>query len=235
MQAAAPAFAALETLEELRRCVPRRLGVSAGDVSQDVGVTAAGLAKTRQGMPPVPPRNDLGGQVVVRSRHRPIADLDGMHGRQQRFEVVADGPFTSEEMERVMEDERYAFSAQERRRLEHVSPQRLDVPVVTFCEAKRPQVDARSGPGDPAPDLLAHHDVGRARVAVQQFQAPVDAVVVRQRDEVHPARARRPVDRLGFGIAVAAPKRAHVRREPGMDRVHVQVGPQPAGAAALAS
>ncbi len=47
-------------------------------------------------------------------------------------------------------------------------------------------------------DLFTDEEVVRVRVAVEKFEAAVDAVVIGQRHDIHAPRLRRTIDRLGL-------------------------------------
>ena len=107
-------------------------------------------------------------------------------------------------MKQVIQREEDAGLAQRRRHLEDVAPQRLDARVQRLGHAVDAEVHLDRRVGEPAGHFFGHEEVVGAGMAVQELEAPVDAVVIGDGDEIHAARFGDAVDVLGPRIAIAA-------------------------------
>jgi hypothetical protein len=121
-----------------------------------------------------------------------------------------------------------AFGAQVLRCLEDVPPEWLNLTVYALVEPIRanmsPERNARNS-RKPAFNLFADEEIVSRGMTVQELEAPVDAVVIGDRDHVHASRFRHAVHRLRFGVAVASVQEPEMTGEPRVIRVQMQVRP----------
>src|SRR5262249_54002157 len=139
-----------------------------------------------------------------------------------------------EEEEEVVEGEKHTLLAEKGCGFVDVRAERLDLAMDALVDPVRS--DMRFQPAGrraaPAPrwetalDLLADEEIGSIRMALQELEAAVDAVVIGDGDEIHPASFRSPINRIRSGVAVPRPQKREMARVSRMVRMHVQVGPQ---------
>ena len=131
-----------------------------------------------------------------------------------------------EEKKRVVEGVEDSLGAQIRDRLEQIAPQRLDFAMNPLVHAvrtnMRPQADAR----ELAFDFFADEKIVGIRMPFQEFKTAVDAIVIRNGDDIHAARLRRAIDRFRLRIAVAGAQKVQLARITRVIGVHVQIGAQ---------
>ena len=91
--------------------------------------------------------------------------------------------------------------------------------------ADRAEMHAQAGRvGHEARDLFAGDEVGRAGMPVEELEAAVDAVVVGDADQIHPARLGDAIDVVRRGVALARAQPVEVARVAGVIRVDVEIG-----------
>jgi hypothetical protein len=121
----------------------------------------------------------------------------------------------------MREPVREAALAQERDELHHGSTTRLEFAMVLLGEV--PDEDVERNPL--ALELRGHLDREERVGKVRDPQRALQRVVIRNRDEIHPAALAHAVDALGFGVGLAEPCPAErvVAAVGGVARVRVQV------------
>ena len=92
------------------------------------------------------------------------------------------------------------------------------MPIAPRCTRKPGRVR------DEARDLFAGDEIGRVGVPVEELETAVDAVVVGDADEIHPARLGHAIDVVRRRVALARAQPVKVARVAGVIRVDVEIG-----------
>ncbi len=162
-------------------------------------------------------------------QHGPVARLDRGTEVRDDVEVRLDGHLAAEEEERMIEREEGPLRSQIRGRVEDVAAQRLDLAVDPLVDAVRAEVDPEIDIGKAALDFLADEEIVGIGMPVEEVEAAADAVVIRDRHEIHAPRLRRRIDLLGPRVAIERAQKPEMPGEAGMARVQVQIGAQESG------
>src|SRR6266480_1828531 len=90
-------------------------------------------------------------------------------------------------------------------------------------EAVRAHVALQVSIRKPALNLLAYKEVGRIRMAIQEVETAVDAVVVRDGNKVHTSRLRDAIDGIWRRITVARAQKPQMTRQARIVRVQMKI------------
>jgi hypothetical protein len=100
--------------------------------------------------------------------------------------------------------------------VERISAQRLDGRVDRFGHPVDAEMDLDLGIRIAARHLLRHEEVIRVGMTIEKLEAPLDAVVIGDRHQVHPPGLCDAVHRFGRRVAVPALEEAHAPASQGM-------------------
>jgi hypothetical protein len=128
--------------------------------------------------------------------HAAVAGLQRRHAVHE-LQVGGERDLTPIEMKQVIQREEDVGLAQRRRHLPDIAPQRLDGFVQRLGHAVDAEVHLDRRVGEPTGHFFGYEEVVRAGMAVEELEAPADAVVIGDGDDVHAARFGDAVDLLG--------------------------------------
>jgi len=129
-----------------------------------------------------------------------------------------------EVMEKVVEREEEIRPAQVGHKFFAIGAQALDFAVLSFTQPINADVDRVVKLGKAGAHLLTHDEIGKLPTSVENFQAAVDRIMIREGDQVHSTALEGVVDIQRLGIAIPAAQEAEVFCPPRVEAVAVQVG-----------
>src|SRR5438132_8201457 len=124
----------------------------------------------------------------------------------------------------MIQREEHVLLTKIRHDVEDARAKPVDFFVNLLRDAVRRDVQTKRTARPPTFDLLADEEIARFRITTQKIQTTVDAVVIRNRDQIHAAPLRGSIDRLGRGVAIARAKKLQMARVSRVVRMNVQIG-----------